>query len=204
MPSHKHRLAAFLGGLLLVASLPVTAQATPDPPFTLVFPQESHVTEFSSTFGARRSGGRRHQGTDLMAPKMTQVYAAAAGVVAAIDSSWRAGRYVIIEHQDGWSTMYVHLNDDTPGTDDGGADWSLAVAPGLAEGSHVTAGQLIGFVGDSGNAEGSGSHTHFELLFHGRALDPYPWLLAAWERAAAERSSFLVGLFQVPGQSQMD
>lgn len=158
------------------------ALAASEPPFELSFPQETQATTHHNDWGARRSGGRRHKGNDLMAPKMTQVYSIYYGYVERIATSARAGRYIEISHVDGWSSMYVHLNNDNPGTDDGKADWSLTIAPGIEEGSWVRPGQLIGWVGDSGNAEGSSSHTHFELLKDGQPVNPYPYLRDAWER----------------------
>lgn len=151
--------------------------------FELTFPQEAEVTGFSNSWGAARSGGRRHRGTDLMAPKMTEVYVAADGVVTRVTSSGRAGRYVMVTHADGWETYYMHLNNDHPDTNDGRAPWFLTVAPGIYVGAEVVAGQLLGWVGDSGNAEGGSAHTHFELHRHGRALNPYPYLRDALERA---------------------
>ncbi len=143
------------------------------------------MTVFASTFGDRRSGGRRHHGVDLMAPKMTQVYAAADGVVVEMDTNRLSGRFLEVEHGEGWSTRYLHLNNDTPGTDDGDAGWDLTIAPGIDVGTRVAAGQLIAWVGDSGNAEWTGSHTHFEVVFGGRAVDPYPLVKEAWERDEA-------------------
>jgi murein DD-endopeptidase MepM/ murein hydrolase activator NlpD len=116
-----------------------------------------------------------------MAPKMSEVYAFAAGVVVVVEESARPGRYLIIDHGGGWETYYIHLNNDNPGTDDGHADWSLTFAPGIVEGAEVKAGQLIAWVGDSGNAEGSGSHTHFELRYNDRPVDPFPYLKKALE-----------------------
>jgi murein DD-endopeptidase MepM/ murein hydrolase activator NlpD len=185
---------------LLVAGFPVPARrasAETAPPFHLEFPQDSEVTVFSSTFGAARSG-HRHQGNDLMAPKLTPVYAAAAGTVTRIDTSGSGGRYLEIDHGAGWSTRYMHLNNDDPGTDNGSADWALTLVAGLVVGSPVRAGQQIAYVGDSGNAEWTGSHTHFELAFEGRAINPYEYLKVAYTRAqemkaAAMRDSMRFG-----------
>lgn len=175
------------GALIVVSAMP-GAQAATEPPFEMRFPQQTAVTEWDSTFGAGRSGGRHHKGNDLMAPKMTQVYAAADGVVVTVADGPTSGRYITIEHVEGWSTSYMHLNNDDPGTDNGSADWSLTLAPGISLGAHVRAGQLIGWVGDSGNAEWTGSHTHFELRLDGRAINPYNLLLEAWERDEANLS----------------
>ena len=93
-----------------------------------------------------------------MAKKMTPVVASASGKVV-----WtgRTCCTIQIQHNDGWRTKYIHLNNDTPGTDDG-QGWGIA--PGIEVGTRVKAGQLIGWVGDSGNAEGTSPHLHFELV----------------------------------------
>ncbi len=204
--SHKSRLARARGlALTLLMAMAsfvpmLPAAASPIPPFPLRFPQETQVTQFTSTFGARRSGGRRHEGNDLMAPKLTQVFAAAAGTITVVGTSHLAGRYIEIDHGGGWTTRYIHLNNDNPGTDDGEASWSLTVAPGLVEGSRVEAGQLIAWVGDSGNAEGTGSHTHFELAYEGRAIDPFPYLQDAYRRDAG---MFAIDLWELARESDI-
>lgn len=157
----------------------VTARAAE---IDLVFPHDPHVTEFTSSFGAARAG-HSHRGNDLMAPKMSPVFAVAPGTVIYIRDRGTAGRYVTIDHGGGWETWYMHLNDDTPGTDDGAAPIELGVV--VEVGQEVVAGQLIGWVGDSGNAEGSSPHTHFELHRNGSAINPYPYLVEAYERALA-------------------
>ncbi|MGH8911845.1 MAG: M23 family metallopeptidase [Acidimicrobiia bacterium] len=166
--------------LVLVALVPVPAALAQTEDFTLIFPQDATVTEFTSSWGHARSG-HRHHGNDLMAPKMTPVYAAADGVVLWIRDRGTAGRYVTLEHRDGWETWYMHLNDDNPGTDDSSAPLDLGVA--VEVGDVVAAGDLIGWVGDSGNAEGSSPHNHFELHHNGGAIDPYPYLMPAFEQA---------------------
>lgn len=191
-------LAVLVAVATFVPVLP--AQAAPEPPFEISFPQETAPTVFSSSFGAGRSGGRRHTGNDLMAPKMTEVYAAADGIITVIDTSSLAGRYIEIAHQDGWSTRYIHLNNDDPGTDNGSADWALTVVPGLRVGSRVEAGEHIGYVGDSGNAEGAGSHTHFEIAHEGGEIDPYEYLKGAYARAV-ERESRVAREIVRPGEA---
>jgi murein DD-endopeptidase MepM/ murein hydrolase activator NlpD len=191
-------IAVVLAMLTMVPATSARASQT-SPPFDVKFPQKASETRFSNTWGARRSGGRRHKGTDLMAEKMTEVYAFADGVVAKVSTSRRAGRYVIIEHAEGWESYYIHLNNDNPGTDDGDAPWYLTLAPGIEEGTEVVSGQLIGWVGDSGNAEGSSPHTHFEVLINGRNINPYNVLDGIFERDLAddERRARLV-------ESQLD
>lgn len=167
--------------LSLLLALPAAASTTP--PFEIFFPQEASVTEFDSSYGEQRSGGRQHNGTDLIADRMTEIYAVADGVVTYVGTNRLSGRNLKIDHGDGWESYYVHLNNDNVGTDDGAAPWTLAVAPGVEEGMEVQAGQLIAWVGDSGNAEGTTPHTHFELRFDGSPIDPYPLLSEAHERA---------------------
>ena len=166
-----------------LAPAPAPAVAA-EPDFVVeVFPHPDPDSHFSDTWGAARSGGRRHQGTDISAEKLTPVVAIADGFVELMRTgSWLSGNYVKLRHADGWTSWYVHLNNDNPGTDDGDAPPDLTFAPGLEVGDFVNAGDLIGFVGDSGNAEPTVPHTHFELRHDGRAVNPYPYLLAAWER----------------------
>lgn len=184
------RLGALVGAALLTiattASLGMPAIAHETDGFQLVFPQDPLVTQFVNSFGDARSGGRRHHGTDLMAPKLTPIYAVADGIVTIIGTGGSAGRWIAIEHPFGWESWYMHLNNDTPGTDDGRADRQYTYAGDIVEGSLVRAGELIGYVGDSGNAEGSSSHTHFELHHDGRVVNPYPYLREAYDRAIAE------------------
>jgi murein DD-endopeptidase MepM/ murein hydrolase activator NlpD len=166
-----------------LAGWPVPVQAATE--LKLHFPQDPRVTYFSSTFGAPRPGGRRHQGNDLMASKLTPVYAATEGRVTIVSDGPRSGRYLVIELSEEWSTWYMHLNNDNPGRDGGGADWSHTLGPGVEEGARVVAGQLIAYVGDSGNAEGKSPHTHFELHRLGRPINPFPYLVDAYQRAEA-------------------
>ncbi len=130
--------------------------------YPMVFPVDGWAW-ISSPFGALRAGGaRRHLGVDVMADKMARVVAVADGVVAWIadgtDDTWCCS--IQITHEDGWHSVYIHLNNDTSGTDDG---LGTGIALGLQPGDPVVAGQVIGYVGDSGNAEPTPPHLHFEL-----------------------------------------
>lgn len=149
----------------------------------LSFPQDPETTWFLDTFGARRAGGHVHIGVDLHAAKGSPVYAIAPGVVTRVAISGRAGAYVVIDHGPGWSSWYMHLDTDEPGTDNGRGRFDTAFAVGIEDGAFVDAGTLIGFVGDSGNAEHTEPHTHFELHRNGRAIDPYPMLVQSQQRA---------------------
>jgi hypothetical protein len=130
----------------------------------MVFPVLTGAT-YRDTFLACRDGcQRKHLGQDLFAPKMRPVVATFDAVVS-YQRTGRptAGNLLSIRSPDGWTTNYLHLNNDSPGSDDGIATPELTYAPGIHPGARVRAGQLLGWVGDSGNAEQVGSHLHFEL-----------------------------------------
>lgn len=155
------------------SAMEATPPAAYTPPFPLVYPIDA-PRQFADTFGAPRSGGERlHQGVDLFAAKMTPVLATAAGQISAVDWSPSAGFYIDITHDGGWRSRYLHLNNDTPGTDDG---LGFGIAEGSGVGASVAAGQVIGYVGDSGNAESSSPHLHFELRARDwTAVNPSPF-----------------------------
>jgi peptidoglycan hydrolase-like protein with peptidoglycan-binding domain len=133
--------------------------------YPLVFPvQGSHW--YQDWFWAYRADGLHHA-QDIMAAKMTPVVAAAKGTVTYVNWSTNPNDLnperccaIVVKHDDGWQSWYVHLNNDTPGTDDG-QGWGIA--PGMLPGTRVDAGDLIGWVGDSGNAENTPPHLHLEL-----------------------------------------
>lgn len=192
-PGRSLAVAVIAIALVLGAGGSVARALTPDGPndlpspnakrLAIVFPQDPQSSWFRDSFGFRRESGRRHEGEDLFGVKGEPVVAAADGTVSWMGWSPRAGNYVVLEHAGGWETWYVHLNDDTPGTDDGEGGPEHAFAPGLDVGSFVVAGQHIGYVGDSGNAEYTTPHTHFELYHRGELVDPDRLLHEALERA---------------------
>lgn len=179
----RRRFAAALTAIAAVL-VPSGAALSHELP-VLVFPQVATVTDFDPSFGAPRSEGRFHEGNDLFGPQMSPVYAVLDGTVTKVAESGRAGYHVFLSHEGGWESWYMHLNDDTPGTDDGRGGPDFAFAPGVEVGAAVTAGQIIGYVGNSGNAAGGSAHTHFELHHGGAAVDPYGMLREARNRALA-------------------
>jgi len=148
----------------------------------LRFPQLDPGSSYSYTFGADRDGGeRRHRGADIYGEKHSPVVAVAEGTVVRYGTGQRAGHYVVVEHEGGWESIYIHLNNDNFGTDDGAVPLTDALAPGIVPGAEVEAGQVLGWVGDSGNAEGTSPHTHFELWEGDHLADPYACLDQAWK-----------------------
>ena len=139
----------------------------------LYFPHDSDEPRFRNNWGEPRSDDRRHRGIDIFDDKGTPVVAVADGVVVGLEEGGRGGFYVRLEHEGGWESWYMHLNNDTPGTDDGRGGPQNAFAFGMEVGDVVAAGQLIGYVGDSGNAESSSPHTHFEIRVNSVQYNPY-------------------------------
>ncbi len=159
---------------LLVAVAPSPATAAEIRPITFpVHPDFRTQVNWTDTFGAPRSGGRVHIGVDIMGPKMVPLVAAVDGTVTWLRHDSGRGNNLEITDAQGWLYHYVHINNDTPGTDDGANPYEFAFAPGLQAGSSVRAGQVIAFLGDSGNAESTGSHLHFEITRpDGTSLNP--------------------------------
>lgn len=122
-----------------------------------------------TSFGQPRSGGRTHEGIDLMASLGQEIYAVANGTLSkkTIDGNADAtlsGNAWRLQLTDGSGTyyFYAHLS---------------AFAAGLNQGDTVTKGQLIGYVGDTGDPGPGNYHLHFEIHPKGgAAVDPYPLL----------------------------
>jgi murein DD-endopeptidase MepM/ murein hydrolase activator NlpD len=128
----------------------------PRGPNGMVFPVRG-VHYYSNTWGAARSGGRHHKGTDIMAPRGAPVVAIMAGV-ARVHQSGLGGKSITITSYNGWQFYYAHLNG-----------YAIRSGP-------VQAGQLIGFNGSTGNARGGAPHVHFQMGPRGRWINPYSYL----------------------------
>jgi hypothetical protein len=164
------------------------AGAAPTDVRSIQFPVEGSVS-FWNDWGALRSGGRTHAGNDLMGHKLQPLLAAADGVVRWTRTD--GNNMLALEDADGWEYWYIHINNDTPGTDDGLNPLDHAFAPGIVVGGKVSAGQVVAYAGDSGNAESTGSHLHFEIHPPGQpAINPYPSLRLAQGFRFGNRCTF--------------
>lgn len=163
--------------LLLFLLFPLQASAAETRDIT--FPVIGSVS-YSDDFGAPRTG-HTHEGNDLFGSKGQPLVATVDGSIRYV--AWPQpsyGYYVTITDEDGYRYNYLHINNDTPGTDDGNGGGINAYAPYIEQSYPIKAGQLIGWLGDSGNAESTVSHLHFEIRTpDGEAISPYNSLQAA-------------------------
>lgn len=120
-----------------------------------MWPVPGH-TRISSPFGSREMDGEQenHSGIDIPAPAGTPIYAAAPGVVST-NAHWSYGICVKVSVDGQTTNVYGHM---------------LARAEGITDGVQVEAGQLIGYVGSTGNS--TGNHLHFQVNINGIAVDP--------------------------------
>ena len=132
----------------------------------LALPIELDKFWISSYFGPRRIGKSKemsfHFGLDMAAMKGTKVFASESGKITVAGYLPGFGNNIIINHANNLKTRYAHLN-------------SIFVRAG----QHVSRGQLIGTVGDSGCVRKKGhdaSHLHFELYNNGRRVNPLAYL----------------------------
>ncbi len=131
-----------------------------------MWPVEGRV---ASSFGEREDPingeGAFHSGVDIDAPYGTPVRAAGDGEVTGAQMGSGYGREITLDHGHDVMTLYGHLS-------------AVAVVPG----QHVTRGQIIGYVGESGRA--TGPHLHYEVRLHDVPVNPYKYLRVTYEQAA--------------------
>jgi hypothetical protein len=139
----------------------------------LIFPVVGEV-QYRDDFGEPRGQGS-HEGNDIMAPRRSIAVAAEEGTIKFWTTSSRAGCMLYLYGKSGTTYLYVHLNNDLKGDDNRGRCVpGVAYARSLESGDKVAAGEPIGYVGDSGDAEGGSPHLHFEVHpFGGGAVSPY-------------------------------
>jgi murein DD-endopeptidase MepM/ murein hydrolase activator NlpD len=103
---------------------------------------------------------KMHTGVDWAAPMGTPIFASGNGVIEKIGLEGGYGKYIRIQHANGYETAYGHMS---------------AFARNLTVGSHVRQGQIIGFIGSTGLS--TGAHVHYEILVNGRFVDPMRYKL---------------------------
>lgn len=150
------------------AVAPIARPADGLPTGLLIPVQGVRATDLRDTFGDARSGERMHEALDIMAPAGTPVLAVADGHVEKLFDSERGGLTIYqFEPQERWCYYYAHLQ---------------SYAPGLAEGRQLKRGDVIGYVGSTGNADPAAPHLHFAVFaltperqwWTGTAVNPYP------------------------------
>jgi hypothetical protein len=137
------------------------------------------ITNYTDDFGQARAGGP-HQGNDLLADRRGPAIAVEAGTIEYWTTSSSAGCMLYLKGESGTMYEYIHLNNDLTAGNDNKGKCIQGVSYAVPDGSHVDAGQTIGYVGDSGDANGIHPHLHFEVHPHGgKAVDPFPYLKRA-------------------------
>ena len=179
MPRSHRTTARTLVTLLVAGVFAGTAQAASVPALT-AFPVVGNV-HFIDDFGAPRPGGT-HKGNDIMSIRHQPAVAFEAGRVEkwAHPNEAVPSCMLVLHGASGMEYWYIHLNNDLGSTNDNDGGCRKAYAPGLRSGQRVRAGQLVGYMGDSGDANGIQPHLHFEIHRpSGRAIDPYAYLKRA-------------------------
>ncbi len=153
------------GTLTMVLALSTSAPQLQAPPI-----EGLKVSQLHDSFDEMRGAGR-HEAIDIMAPRGTPVHAVTDGVVTKLFLSKPGGKTIYLFDPAGiFCYYYAHLD---------------AYQPDLREGMRVSRGQVIGYVGSTGNANPSAPHLHFTIFrlgpekhwWQGTALNPYPFLL---------------------------
>lgn len=145
---------------LSVSFVPPAQEAPPAPPpreAPDMWPVAHAELRLTSFFGEVRSGGREHRGLDIALPRGTPVFATASGITAFSGVQGGYGKLVIIDHRNGYETVYAHLDEI----------WTC-------RGDRVERGATIGLSGNTGNS--TGPHLHYEIRRNGIATDPVAYL----------------------------
>lgn len=126
------------------------------------FPLKKDAVTFADTFGAPRDNGRRHEGIDLFAPPGAPIYAVCSGQIAKLGYNTLGGKRIGIRSETGFYYYYAHLQD---------------YKENLNQGDKVKKGDLIGYVGHTGNAQNTDDHLHFGIMTpQGTWINPYKFL----------------------------
>ena len=141
-----------------------------EPDTELLMPvQGVSVRRVADTWHAPRSGGRQHHGQDIFARRGAPILSATDGIVIRVGTNNLGGNIVSVAGAGGRMYYYAHLD---------------SYADGLAVGKQIRAGDLIGYVGNTGNAAGTFPHLHFGVYTAAGAINPLPLLKAAQRQAS--------------------
>lgn len=117
--------------------------------------------QIADTWEAARSGGRKHQGIDIFAKRGTPVLSTTQGIVRKVGLDNLGGKVVWVTGPELTQHYYAHLEGYVPDLDAG--DW-------------VEVGDVVGYVGNSGNAKNTPPHLHYGIYFTSGAVNPFPYL----------------------------
>ena len=131
---------------------------------SLVFPVAGKKSNVGSNWGAVRDGGKRkHQGIDIFARKGTPVVAICDGIISSRGITPRGGKILWLNAASySWSAYYAHLDKQF-----------------VKEGQFVKKGQVLGTVGNTGNARTTPAHLHFGIYTWKGAVNPFPYVKAS-------------------------
>ena len=137
--------------------------------------------DLNDSWGDPRDGGKRsHKGIDIFAPKGREILAVADGYVSYIGTQPKGGKCLWLVTDAGVSFYYAHLDR-----------W----AAGLYEGMEVERGELLGYVGNTGNALKTPPHLHFGVVENDQTVNPYPLFRGATVTVRSSGSGALSGGF---------
>jgi peptidoglycan LD-endopeptidase LytH len=161
---NQNQIEEKLGKIIYMIKLPfrIAELAKSPPDETLLMPVNGgRVKNIADTWGGPRSGGRVHEGQDLFADRGTEVRSATRGYVVFIGKNRLGGNVVFVLGAGGRRYYYAHLD---------------SFAPDLKYLQEVTPATLLGYVGNTGNAETTPPHLHFGVYTQAGAIDPLPLL----------------------------
>lgn len=135
---------------------------TQEPESRIAMPfQDVTKRQIADTWGAPRGTGRRHEGQDIFAPRGTPILSATKGYIYKIGENNLGGQTVSVIGSGGRVYYYAHLD---------------SYAPGLEVGDPVSTRTVLGYVGTTGNAQGTPPHLHLGVYTFTGAINPLPLL----------------------------
>jgi len=146
----------------LILAVHVARLYLKEPDVQIAMPVEDvSIKQVANTWHAPRGSDRQHEGQDIFAPRGTPVLSATEGYIVNIGENTLGGQTVSVIGAGGRTYYYAHLD---------------SYAPHIAEGDYVTRQTLLGYVGTTGNANGTPPHLHFGVYAPGGAMNPLPLL----------------------------